>query len=54
MSCIFKNECPSYSNECEWSKQDFSRCIPFFVKAIRSRDEKIRQLRSMLNEKSNK
>lgn len=44
MSCQFKNECPSYSGWCEGLKQDFSRCIPFLVSAVKSRGARIAEL----------
>lgn len=44
MSCQYKDECPSYSGWCEGPKQDFSRCIPFLVFAVQTRDQRIREL----------
>ena len=44
MSCQFKDECPSYSGWCEGPKQDYSRCIPFLVAAVQSRDERLKEL----------
>ena len=44
MSCQFKDQCPSYSGWCESPALDYSRCIPFLVSAVRSRDERIKEL----------
>ena len=48
MSCQFKDECPSASGWCEGPEQDFSRCIPFLLSAIQSRDRHIAELKSKL------
>lgn len=44
MSCQFKEECPSYSGWCDRPSQDFSRCVPFLVSAIKGRDARIAEL----------
>jgi len=44
MSCQFKEECPSCTGWCEAPKQDFSRCIPFLVSAVKSREARIAEL----------
>lgn len=44
MSCQFKDQCPSYSGWCESPHQDYARCIPFLVSAVRSRDERIKEM----------
>lgn len=44
MSCQFKDECPSSTGWCEGPKQDFSRCIPFLVSAVKSREARIAEL----------
>ena len=44
MSCQFKDECPSYTGWCESPSQDFSRCIPFLVSAVRSREARVAEL----------
>ena len=44
MSCQFKDQCPSYSGWCERPDQDYARCIPFLVSAVRSRDKRIKEM----------
>lgn len=54
MSCKFKNECPSYSGWCEGPKQDFSRCIPFLVSAVKSREARIAELEASASASADK
>lgn len=51
MSCQFKDECPSYSGWCEGVKDDFSRCIPFIINAVKGARQENAALRERLDKK---
>lgn len=50
MSCMYKDQCPSYSGWCEGPKQDFSRCVEFLVTAYENEKKQSKSVEKPLRQ----